>query len=126
MKNLIQKYFEGSSFAVVGASRYKNKYGHQVFQKLLEKGKAVYPVNPNAENIDGQKAYSTISSIPEVPARVHFIVPPDITEKVLEEVRNLRIRYVWMQPGSESDQAIEFCKKHGIHAIYNTCILTIP
>ncbi|MFT4305006.1 MAG: CoA-binding protein [Candidatus Woesearchaeota archaeon] len=30
---------------------------------------------------------------------------------------------VWMQPGSESEKAINFCKENNIEVIYNSCIM---
>ena len=126
MENLIRDYLIGKTFAVVGASRNPSKFGYQVFRNLLMRGKTVYPINPNIDEIDGTKVYKSIIEIPEVPFGAHFIVPPTVTEKVLEDVIKKGINYVWMQPGSESKRAIELCKNNGINVIYNRCILQIP
>ena len=40
-------------FAVVGASKDPEKYGHQVYRDLRNNGYRVYPVNPNADEILG-------------------------------------------------------------------------
>jgi len=125
-ENLIREYLIGKTFAVVGVSRNPSKYGYQVFKNLLMRGKKVYPINPNTDEIDGIKAYRSIMDIPEVPFGVHFIVPPQITEKVIEDVINRGIHYVWMQPGSESLKAIKLCNDNSINVIYNRCILQIP
>ncbi len=126
MEELIREYLKGKSFAVVGASRNPSKYGYQVFKNLLMRNKKVFPINPKADYIDGIKCYKSILDVPEVPYGVHFIVPPEITEKVLEDVKKLGILYVWMQPGAESENAIKYCKNNGINVIYYRCILQLP
>jgi predicted CoA-binding protein len=54
---------------------------------------------------------------------VIFVVPPQVTEKVLEEVRDLWIKNVRMQPGAQSSQAISFCEKCGINCVHDACIM---
>jgi len=51
------------------------------------------------------------------------VVPPKVTEKIVEECKDLGIKRVWMQPGSESEKAIKFCEEHGINVTYNACFL---
>ena len=87
------------TYAVVGASNDENKYGHKVFDDLLENGYHVIPINPNEEeDILDQEVFPTLSSVPEKIDVVIFVVPPTVTEKVLEEVKSLGIKNVWMQP----------------------------
>src|SRR5262245_56238490 len=49
---LIEEILSQRRFAVVGASRDRDKFGYKVFRALKVAGYAVYPVNPNAELID--------------------------------------------------------------------------
>ena len=76
MEQLIRDFLSKRVFAVIGASRDKNKYGYKIFADLRSAGYKVYPVNPNAESIDGVKCYPSLSSLPEKPAVVDFVVPP--------------------------------------------------
>jgi len=75
--------------AVVGASRNPEKYGHQVYRDLKEAGYKVYPVNPNADKILGDKAYPSLESLPEKPDVVNIVVPPRVTEKIVEQCSRL-------------------------------------
>ncbi len=111
------------TYAVVGASNDSSKYGNKVFLDLLEGGYRVIPINPKEAKIAGEKVYRTLSDFEGVIDVVIFVVPPAVTEKVLAEVLSLEIKNVWMQPGSESDEALEFCKKNNIRAISNSCIM---
>ncbi len=110
-------------FAVVGASRDKNKYGNKVFHELKDNGYKVYPVNPNAKNIDGFKCYPNLKSLPEKPDVISIVVPPEVTEIVVKEAHKLKINKIWMQPGSESEKALDFCKKNNIKVLHGVCVI---
>jgi predicted CoA-binding protein len=51
------------------------------------------------------------------------IVPPKVTEKTVEQCKILGIGKIWMQPGSESEKAIELCKKNNIELVHGLCII---
>ncbi len=118
------------TYAVVWASNDKNKYWYKVFENLLNNGYNVIPINPNEEKILGKKCYKNLSSYNKKIDTVIFVVPPKITEKILEEIliiNNSRskdeIKQIRMQPWSESKKAISFCQKNKINFIANACIM---
>jgi len=124
MEDLIQKFLDKRNvFAVVGASRNPEKYGHQVFKDLMKAGYKVYPINPNADEILGVKCYPSLKDLPEKPDVVDLVVPPQITEKVIRECKELGIKMIWMQPGSESEDAIKFCKENGMDVVHGVCVM---
>lgn len=57
-------FFNAKTFAVVGASRDEKKVGYAVFKNLLDGNQKVFPVNPKAEKILGQKCYNDLLEIP--------------------------------------------------------------
>jgi predicted CoA-binding protein len=123
-QNLISEFVNKKNvFAVVGASRDPRKYGHQVYRDLRNGGFRVYCVNPNLEELLGDKCYSYLDVLPVKPDVVDVVVPPKVTEQVVKTCRRLGIRKVWMQPGSESEKAIEFCKENDIDVIYGVCVM---
>lgn len=111
--------------AVVGASRNPEKWGYKVFVTLLKRfpNAKVYPVNPKASEIAGYKAYPSLSALPEKPDLVITVVPPKVTEKVVDEAIKLGVKKIWMQPGSESDEAIRKAQEAGIFVIHHACIV---
>ena len=122
--DLIREILERKNvIAVVGASRDPEKYGHRVYGDLKEAGYAVYPVNPNAAEILGDRCYPDLKSLPVKPDVVNVVVPPEITEEVVKSCKELGITKVWMQPGSESEKAIEYCEANGIDVVYGVCIM---
>jgi len=110
-------------FAVVGASRDPQKYGYQVYRDLKNAGYKVYPVNPNAQEVLGDKCYPSLKELPEKPDVVVTVVPPQVTEEIVKACKELGIRKVWMQPGSESEDAVRYCKENDLEVVYNVCIM---
>jgi hypothetical protein len=110
-------------FAVVGASRDPKKYGYQVYKDLKNAGYEVYAVNPNAEEILGDKSYPNLENLPIKPEVVDVVVPPKVTEEVVKACKGLGITMVWMQPGSESEKAIKFCEENSIDVVYGVCVM---
>ncbi len=123
-EELIKTFLDKKNvFAVVGASRDPQKYGYQVYKDLKNAGYAVYPINPNADEISGEKCYPSLENLPKKPDVVDVVVPPKVTEQIVETCKKLGIAKVWMQPGSESEKAIEFCEGNGIDAVYGVCVM---
>lgn len=110
-------------WAVVGVSSNPIKYGYKVYIKLKKAGYKVYAINPKLESIDGDPCYPSLAALPTRPDAVSVIVPPKITEQVVKGCIELGIKRIWMQPGSESNEAIRNGEEHGITVIYNQCVL---
>jgi predicted CoA-binding protein len=110
-------------FAVVGASRDSKKYGYQVYNDLKNAGYEVYPINTNANEILGDKCYPSLEDLSRKPDVVDVVAPPKVTEQIVENCKKLGITKVWMQPGSESEKAIKFCKQNGIDLVYGVCVM---
>ncbi len=123
--DMINKSF---TYAVVWASNDTEKYGHKVFKDLLDAWYKVIATNPNEPNkILDQKVYPTLSDYTQQENNsidvCIFVVPPQVTEKILEEVKELWIQNVRMQPWAESEQAIQFCKTNNIKYTSSSCIM---
>ena len=112
-----------TSVAVVGATDDLNKYGHVIYQDLKQKGFKVYPVNPNRASVGGDNTYKDLKDIPEKPTLVNFVVPPSVTMTVLRECLQLNLINVWLQPGSENPESMDFLRQHSFNYLANTCIM---
>ncbi len=110
-------------FVVVGASRNPEKYGHKVYTDLRKAGYRVYPVNPDADEILGDKCYPNLEALPEKPDVVDLVVTPKVTEQIVKTCKKLRIKKIWMQPGSESETAINFCRENGMDVVHGVCVM---
>ena len=119
----IEEFLHSRSLAVVGVSADEKKFGTKVWRDLRAKGYSVFGVNPHLEQLDGEKIYPNLSSLPEVPKGLILVVPPRISEDIVQEAHMLGIRRIWMQPGAESEKAIRFCRKNQINVIHSQCVM---
>jgi len=93
---------------------------------LSTNDKKVYPVNPKEKLIEGLSVIASVSDLPSEVDSISIITPPAVTEKIVEEAIQKGIKNIWMQPGAESDKAIQNCKQHKINIIAGgPCILVI-
>jgi predicted CoA-binding protein len=121
---LLQEFLRRSNrFAVIGVSRNPAKYGHQVYRDLRTAGYRVYAVNPHVAEVLGDRCYPSLHALPEKPDVVNTVVPPAVTETIVAECKALGIDKVWMQPGSESEEAIEFCRRNNIKVVFGACVM---
>lgn len=109
--------------AVVGTSQRSKKFGYRIFRDLVANGYHTSGIHPLGGEILGRRIYKSLSGLPEAPDLVITVVPPKVTEAIVEECKELGIKEIWMQPGSESRLAIDNAKKYGIKAVYNTCFM---
>ncbi len=109
--------------AVVGASRSPEKWGYRLYKFFKSYYARVYPVNPRAEEIDGDKAYPNLGSLPEKPDIVVMVVPPRVSRSVVREAVSLGVKKVWFQPGSEDEEAIRLCLESGVEAVWGACLM---
>lgn len=125
-KTDIEKFLEAGPYAVVGASTDRSKYGNKVLRAYLQTNREVYPINPKADEVEGQSSYPDLQSLPGSVQGVSIITPPAVTEKVVDEIIELGIPNVWMQPGAESDEAIDKAEKAGLNVIAGgPCLLVV-
>jgi predicted CoA-binding protein len=122
-QRLISDFVNRRVWAVVGASQDRNKFGNRVYRTMRDAGYIVYPVNPKGGELEGAKAYATLADLPETPEVIDLVVPPAVTEQVVKEAHQLGLDRIWMQPGTESDAAIAYCREHGIQIVHHACAM---
>jgi predicted CoA-binding protein len=113
----------GTTVAVVGATDNPSKYGYVIYRDLKRKGYPVFPVNRHRTEVDGDKAYRTLSTLPAKPTIVNIVVPPRETVKVLQECLEQDLMNVWLQPGAESPESLAMLQEHGFNYLANACIM---
>lgn len=122
-KKMVEEFLAQKKIAVVGVSRKKTKFGNAIYRELKQKGYQVYPINPNINEYEGNICYPDLLSLPEKVDLVVINVPPVQTEMVVRDAKQTGISKVWLQQGSQSDEAVKFCEENGIDCVSNECIL---
>lgn len=122
-KKAIDNFLDQKNIAVIGVSSKGKGFGVAVYSHLKNNGYNVFGVNKNGGKIEDEKLYKSLSEIPHKIESVITVVPPSETEKIVREIDSLGINQVWMQQGSESKSAIEFCVSKGMNVIACECIM---
>lgn len=112
-----------TTVAVVGATDNPAKYGATIYRDLKRKGYQVYPVNPQRETVDGDRAFPDLASLPSPPTIVNIVVPPSRTMRVLEQAVALDLHNVWIQPGAADDAVRAYVVEHEMNALIDACIM---
>ncbi len=109
--------------AVIGVSNREEKFGFKIFRDLLNHGFNVKGVHIRGQEVLGQKIYKSLKELERPPDLVITVVPPEVTQRIVEECNELGVKEIWMQPGSESHEAVEKAKQYGISVVHNACFM---
>ena len=112
--------------AVTGVSRdAKDHASNVVYKRFRDRGYQVYAVNPNADEVEGDRSYQDLRSIPDGVDAVVIATRPETAEATMRECAELGIKHVWMHrgpgTGSVSQTAADFGRQHGIAVIDGGC-----
>lgn len=122
----IQDFLAGTTYAVAGASKNRAKFGNKVLRCYLQNGRRAYAVNPLDTEVEGVPCVAKLSDLPEKVHGLSIITPAQVTEKLVEDAHAVGITRIWMQPGAESERAIERCRELGISLIEGgPCLLVV-
>ncbi|MCX7735237.1 MAG: CoA-binding protein [Candidatus Kapabacteria bacterium] len=122
-KEIITDFLSSEAFALAGVSNNKDKFGNYLYDELIKKGIKTYPLNPSLSEYKGVKCYPSLDSLPEkVDALICSLKPKNVMS-VLEDAKKAEIKKVWLQQGSESKEAIEFCKANNINVVSKRCLM---
>jgi predicted CoA-binding protein len=124
----VSEFLANRRIAVTGVSRSPENHGSNVvYRRLKQRGYEVFPVNPNAEEVEGDHCYHDLKSIAGGVQAVVIGTRPETAEATMRECAELGIKHVWMHrgpgPGSVSRAATEYGRREGISVIPGGCPL---
>ena len=122
-KKAIDDFYSSRKLAIVGVSRSGKKFGNSAMKELINRGYTVYPVNPNTDDVDGNKCYRNLINLPEKVEGAVVVVQPQESGKVVREAKAAGINNIWLQQGAQSEDAINYCNINGMNVVYGECIL---
>jgi uncharacterized protein len=126
IKEAAEDFLSNKRIAVTGVSRTPGNHGANfVYRRLRERGYDVFAVNPNADEVEGDKAFASVTAIPGGVDAVVIGTRPERAQGTMEECADLGIKRVWMHRsfggGSVSDTATLYGREHGITVIDGGC-----
>ena len=119
----INEFLNMQPIALVGASRNPKKFGYSVLKELKEKGMKIIPVNPQAEEILGEKSYPNVKMLPSEVKGIIVVTKKDQTASVIRDAKEKGIKNIWIQQMADSKEALDELKDSGINLIKGECIL---
>ena len=128
IKDAAAEFLACKRVAVTGVSRTPKTHGsNNVYRRLRERGYQVFAVNPNTGQVEGDRSYPDLASIPGGVQAVVIGTRPQLAEAAMRECAELGITRVWMHrgpgAGSVSDAATGYGRQHGITVIDGGCPL---
>ena len=128
IKEAATNFLSHKRIAVTGVSRTPGVHGsNAVYQRLRAKGYEVFAVNPNADEVEGDRCYHELGEIPGGVEAVVIGTRPAYAEATVRRCDELGIKNVWMHrafgTGSVSDTATLYGREHGVTVIDGGCPL---
>ncbi len=111
------------TIAVVGLSNSPLRPSHGVAAYLQQNGYRIIPVNPNIDAALGEKAYPSLSDVPEKIDVVDIFRRSEFVPAVVDEAIRLKIPAVWMQEDVIHEEAAARARKAGLVVVMDRCML---
>lgn len=113
------------SVAIIGASNDREKFGNKAVRAFVRRGYRVFPVNPKETTIEGLPVYRDIREVPERPGLISVYLPPKIVLNVLPAIAARGCDELWLNPGSESAEAVQMAEQLGLTVIQACSIVGV-
>ena len=129
-----ESFFNPKSVAMVGVSHHKGKVGYEILANMIAAGYEgeIFPVNPQADTIEGLKCYPDLLSIGQVPELVVIVVPARIVPAIMRQCAKIKVKSViiitagFKEVGKEGieleKQIVQIAKRAGIRLIGPNCL----
>ena len=112
------------TIAVVGLSPKPHRASFDVAQYMQSRGYRIIPINPNAREVLGEKAYASLSEAAEheqIDLVNCFRNSEDIAP-VVDEALHIGVRALWLQLGIRHDDSMRRAIEAGLVAIQDRCL----
>ena len=111
------------TIAVVGLSDSPFRTSYGVSEYMQSRGYRIIPVNPLVGESLGEKAYATLSDVPEKIDIVNVFRRSECVPEIVEEAIRLKVPAIWLQEGVVHEAAAKKARDAGIFVVMDRCIL---
>lgn len=111
------------TIAVVGLSSRGHRPSHGVAEYLQAAGYRVIPVNPNENEVLGEKSYARLEDVPGPVDIVDIFRRAEFVPGVVESAIAIGAQLVWMQEGVVHPEAANHARQAGLLVVMDSCIL---
>lgn len=121
----IEKFLSLKRIALVGVSRNPKDFTRRLMQEFHNRGFEVVPVNPNIDQLGGEKCYPKADQIIPRAEGALLLTPPERTEEILLDSVRSGIYQVWILNKAAADllspETREICRQNGVSLIGGVC-----
>lgn len=110
--------------AMVGASPNPARPSHGVMSYLLEHGYEVIPINPNVDEVLGERAFATLEEAMAEGGRfdiVDVFRRPEHTPEIARSAVEIGARALWLQLGVVNWDAAQIAHDAGLAVVMDRC-----
>ncbi len=137
MTSSLTPFFDAKGVAILGASTNPRKLSYGILENLISYGYKgeVYPVNPNASEILGKKAYASITDVPDPVELAVVVLPVTVIMDTMKEIGERGIKAVVIitggfrelgEEGAKVERAVkELARSYGMRVVGPNCVGTI-
>lgn len=120
--DLLRIYAQPKTIAVVGASDRAGSPAHDIPRYLQSQGYGIVPVNPRGGEILGERAFPTLRAVDVTIDIVDVFRPPAEAETIARDAIAVGARFLWFQPGTESEEALRVARDAGLTVVARRCM----
>ncbi len=113
---------DAKTIAVVGLSSDVQRPSYGVARSLRARGYRIVPVNPNETEVLGERAYPSLSDIPDPIDVVDVFRRAEFSPEVAREAARVGARLLWLQEGIVSEEAARIAEEAGMKVVMGVCI----
>lgn len=110
------------NWVVVGDVLNSSKYAYRILEKLKNKGYNVSGVNPK---VISKKVYTSLKDVNYKIDVIDLCINPKVGIKILEEMKDIKINKILIQPGAKSEEILDYCSKNDIIAIEGCALVEL-
>ena len=108
--------------AVVGLSANWHRPSYFAAKYMLEHGYRVIPVNPQYQEVLGQKCYASLRDIPEKVDLVDVFRKPQDVMPIAEDAIAIGAKVLWQQLGVRNEAAAARARAAGLASVMDRCV----
>ena len=123
MANIAELLRDSRVIAVVGLSNRRFRPSYGVSQYMQSVGYRIIPVNPNATEVLGEKAYARLEDVPEQVDIVNVFRRPEYVPDIVESAIRVGAKAIWLQEDVVHEEAAQRAREAGLAVVMDRCIL---
>jgi uncharacterized protein len=127
LREAAEEFLAQHRIAVAGVSATRPDAANGIYKRLRGAGYEVFAVNPNADEVEGDRCYHDLGDIPGGVDGVVVATHPKVTVSVVDRCGELGIRRAWIHrsfgQGSMSEEVARLADRGDVAVIPGGCPL---